>query len=79
MGIANSAHAHLVQERVALRQGVKGEEEEKGRSLLQLIVQQEALPPVGSQPAEERLSVLQGPLPNVLSSEVCGFAGIELE
>lgn len=70
---------HLIQEGVALSQGVEGQEEEKGWPLLQLVVQQEALPPVGSQPVEEGLPVLQGPLPNVFSSEIQGFMGIELK
>lgn len=64
---------------MALGQRIKGQEEEKGRPLLQLVVQQKALPPVGSQPAEEGFPVLQGPLPNVFSSEVQGFVGINLK
>lgn len=70
---------HLIQEGMALGQGIKGQEEKKGRPLLQLVVQQEALPPMRSQPVEEGLPVLQGPLPNVFSSEIQGFMGIELK
>lgn len=78
-GQSRAALAHLIQEGVALGQRIEGQEEEKGRPLLQLVVQQKALSPVGSQPAEEALPVLQGPLPNIFSSEVQGFVGIELK